>query len=392
MMTPKQRMVTAFRHGVPDRVPVSPDISNMIPCRLTGKPFWDIYLYRDPPLQVAYVEAVKYFGFDGFYFTILGGHAVGKARAGPWLYWPDSWKTVEERKEERAIIVRKMVETPLGALYWEKLYRIDDPPCNTHSPIVDREQDFAKVKWLLEEEWQWEKKYHDYRLIGDLCSFGTGTYLPIDWWMSLREGGISQMIFDCMDAPQFMEQVFRFYTEHEIERLKVHLRAKPTPDVVGIQGSASSFSVISPIIFRQYNLLFLKEVTRLCQKAGVPSHLHVCGRSKGIVEMVYQETDLNVMEPLERPPGGDVDLKEAKRRFKDKLVLKGNVNTFQTMFRGTPKEVEEEALRCIEAAASGGGFILATGDQCPRDTPDENIFALIETARKFGKYEGKNKI
>ncbi len=172
----------------------------------------------------------------------------------------------------------------------------------------------------------------------------------------------------------------------------MHLRAKPTPDVVGIQGSASSFSVISPIIFRQYNLLFLKEVTRLCQKAGVPSHLHVCGRSKGIVEMVYQETDLNVMEPLERPPGGDVDLKEAKRRFKDKLVLKGNVNTFQTMFRGTPKEVEEEALRCIEAAASGGGFILATGDQCPRDTPDENIFALIETARKFGKYEGKNKI
>jgi len=379
-------MVTAFRHGIPDRVPVSPDLSNMIPCRLTGKPFWDIYLYRDPPLQVAYVEAVKYFGFDGLYFTIPGGRAIGEARAGPWLLWPDSWKTVEERKEEKVIVVKRTVETPLGELYWERLYPIDSPPCDTLKPIVERERDFAKVKWLLEEEWEWEEEYHDYGLIGDLGSFGTGTYLPIDWWVNLRQGGPTQTIFDCMDVPQFLDDVFRLYTEHEISRLKAHLKANPTPDEVAIQGSASSLSMISPAIFRRHNLPFLQEVTRLCREAGLPSHLHVCGHSNAIVEMVYEETDLDVMEPLERPPGGDVDLKKVKERFGDKLVLKGNVNTFQAMLGGTPQEVEEEALRCIEAAAPGGGFILATGDQCPRDTPDENIFALIETARKYGQY------
>jgi hypothetical protein len=358
----------------------------MIPCRLTGKPFWDIYLYRDPPLQVAYVEAVKYFGFDGLYFTIPGGRAIGEARAGPWLLWPDSWKTVEERKEEKVIVVKRTVETPLGELYWERLYPIDSPPCDTLKPIVERERDFAKVKWLLEEEWEWEEEYHDYGLIGDLGSFGTGTYLPIDWWVNLRQGGPTQTIFDCMDVPQFLDDVFRLYTEHEISRLKAHLKANPTPDEVAIQGSASSLSMISPAIFRRHNLPFLQEVTRLCREAGLPSHLHVCGHSNAIVEMVYEETDLDVMEPLERPPGGDVDLKKVKERFGDKLVLKGNVNTFQAMLGGTPQEVEEEALRCIEAAAPGGGFILATGDQCPRDTPDENIFALIETARKYGQY------
>jgi len=42
-MTSKERMLTAFRNQQPDIVPVSPDISNMIPAKLTGKPFWDIY-------------------------------------------------------------------------------------------------------------------------------------------------------------------------------------------------------------------------------------------------------------------------------------------------------------------------------------------------------------
>jgi uroporphyrinogen decarboxylase len=37
-------------------------------------------------------------------------------------------------------------------------------------------------------------------------------------------------------------------------------------------------------------------------------------------------------------------------------------------------------------AAEEGGFILSTGDQCGRDTPDENMHAMIETAREYGIY------
>ena len=38
---------------------------------------------------------------------------------------------------------------------------------------------------------------------------------------------------------------------------------------------------------------------------------------------------------------------------------------------------------CIGA---GGGFILSTGDQCGRDTPDANILKLVEVARTYGRY------
>jgi len=48
-MTSKERMLVAMTGGQPDMVPVAPDMSNTIPCKLTGKPFWDIYLYQALP-------------------------------------------------------------------------------------------------------------------------------------------------------------------------------------------------------------------------------------------------------------------------------------------------------------------------------------------------------
>ena len=58
-LTSRERMLVAIRNQEPDVVPVAPDMSNMIPCRLTGKPFWDVYLHEDPPLwkgQIALQE------------------------------------------------------------------------------------------------------------------------------------------------------------------------------------------------------------------------------------------------------------------------------------------------------------------------------------------------
>ena len=44
-MTSRERLMRVLKGEIPDHVPVAPDTSNMIPARLTGKPFWDIYLY-----------------------------------------------------------------------------------------------------------------------------------------------------------------------------------------------------------------------------------------------------------------------------------------------------------------------------------------------------------
>ena len=56
------------------------------------------------------------------------------------------------------------------------------------------------------------------------------------------------------------------------------------------------------------------------------------------------------------------------------------------MLQGSVEEVVNASRQAIDDAAEGGRFILSTGDQCGRDTPFENIYAMIETARTYGKY------
>lgn len=102
--------------------------------------------------------------------------------------------------------------------------------------------------------------------------------------------------------------------------------------------------------------------------------------------MAAEETDLSSINPLEPPPMGDCDLARVKKAFGKKLSLMGNLHTTDMMLRGSSKDVERAAKQAIDDAAEGGGFILSTGDQCSRDTPNEHIFAMIEIARTYGRY------
>jgi len=45
-----------------------------------------------------------------------------------------------------------------------------------------------------------------------------------------------------------------------------------------------------------------------------------------------------------------------------------------------------ESLAAMLDAGEDGGFILSTGDQCGRDTPDINIRTMVDTAKEFGYY------
>lgn len=193
-----------------------------------------------------------------------------------------------------------------------------------------------------------------------------------------------QALRDFYEQPELMRQVQEYYFDFVDRMLDRVLPSRP--DEILINGSSSSLSLSSPAIYRQYDLPIIQRIAGKCRQTGVICHQHTCGRSRLIVEINYHETEINVMEPLERPPGGDVDLAEVKRKFGDKFCLKGNVNTFETMLNGTAADVMREARACIDAAAAGGGFILATGDQCGRDTPDENLFALVEVAKTYGRY------
>jgi uroporphyrinogen decarboxylase len=378
-MSSKERMMTSFRLGEPDMIPVSPDVSNMFPCKYTGKPFWQIYLTNDPPLWRAYLELLKLFKFDGWVDGSQSMFDLIKLNSN--LKFKVDFTEIDPTK----IDIKATVGTPKGELTTIMRFPKREPPWTLKGLIENPEADFEKLKELIWDPWRRNKATFQeiYKNIGNRGVVFDGFPIFSEFWHSVR-GKTEKEIMDHYEYPGLMKELLKIL----IDLMKEQAHASCTnlnPDEVVIGGSCASLSVSSPKIFREFNLPVVKEVAKICREYDIPCHLHVCGKSRAIVDMVA-DTDLNVMEPLERPPSGDINLAEVKTKYGRKLCLKGNIHTIETMLHGTEKTVEQEVKRCIRDAGEGGGYVLSTGDQVPHMTPEKNFIALIKSGRKWGRY------
>jgi len=377
-MTSRERMVTAFLNRKPDMVPVSPDISNMIPARLTGKPFWAIYLYNDPPLESAYVEAVKYFGFDGW-------SDKGELRIIPRGEAVTREDRILEQTEER-VVVERVHHTPAGDLDEVIAFPRDVPPTKLRKMVKNLAEDLPRLAYLYPAEFETDDRplRQHMAALGELGAVGGTVCLPgMPTFCDLFEGSLEGATFAYHDHPQEFAALVQMVHDHTVAYARAILAARPDFLLLGASGL---LTLQSPKMVRQISVATIKALTSMAKEAGIPSHLHACGKQAWLVELCATETDLSSIEPLEEPPMGDCDLAGIKQRWGHLIALKGNLHTTCVMAHGTPDDVERAARNAIDAAAEGGGFVLSTGDQCGADTPDANIFRLVEAARGYGRY------
>lgn len=370
-------MLLAMRNLQPDRVPVAPDFSNMIPARLTGKPFWEVYYFRDPPLWQAYIDAVKYFGTDGWF-------TEGDMQ----FHYPrEYYEAVEDiRKTHERWVVRRRCILNRYPYQKETTYYFADSPTETEKPIKDLQRDCALIRnWFTPPTGYNPSILRQQRQeLGELGVFGISIGYPgFQHWFSLFQGGLQDLVYWYYDQHELIAEMRELHEEQALAQMAMILEARP--DFVLLSGSGT-ITLQSPSIARELSLPTIQKLTHMASQAGVPTMLHSCGKQRVLAQWCAQETDLNCINPLEVPPMGDCDLGEIKKMYGDKLALMGNLHTSQVMLFGSPADVEGAARQAIDAAGAGGGFILSTGDQCGRDTPDANIFKLVEVAKTYGRY------
>lgn len=392
-------MMVAMRGQVPDRVPVCPDISNMIPAVGTGKPFWDIYFFESPSLGSAYLDTIGRLDMDGWY---LYGHVKGGNDQFPLesdlvglaydaffvpadLVRKQTRKLDDDRMEESV-----WVETPLGELDITTVCFRNAPPWDTRNLVKDLHRDWPRLRWLMGESWHWDSACADQGLVGDRAVYGLQVHTFIDFWDGVRDGQSDQVIMDFYDDREFMDEVFAYYKTFTLARVRGLIAAGV--DEILVQGSNSSMSLINPELYDRYVLPLNIEVSRVTKELDCIGHLHTCGRSSYVVESNMERATFDVIEPLEKPPGGDVDLADVKRRLGGRVALKGNVRTSGPLLTGTPEEVEQEVIETLRAAGQGGGFILSTGDQVGGNTPIENLEMLISTGHRYGRYDAEGNL
>ena len=373
-MTSRERLITALKLGVPDRVPVTPDLSNMIPCRYTGKPFWEIYVNQNPPLWKARLDVDRKFYFDTILNTGL--------ESGP--EDPES-ETKILSKEEDQWTVERIIHAKKGDLTTRTIYPRHKSPWVVKPLITDPETETDALLSTLTDPWKKDASAYEKvrKRLGDGGITAAGTAVPLAWWLYSRRR-LDTSVLDFYDRLPLVERAMQIYEEWALEFLKATCE-RIHPDLIMFSGSVASMSVVSPDLYRRYAFPFLRRASELARSRGVYTGVHMCGKSKDALSMIA-EAGIDLIEPLEAVPGGDINLPEVKSQFGNTMCLKGNINTFQTLVRGTPEKIEAEVKQCIEDASAGGGFILSTGDQVAVDTPEENLVSLQESAKTHGVY------
>ena len=75
-------------------------------------------------------------------------------------------------------------------------------------------------------------------------------------------------------------------------------------------------------------------------------------------------------------------MRAVRENLQDRVAFNGNVHTVETLIRGTPEDVKREVAEIKTAFAGSARLIIGTGDQVGRETPEENIRAMVEEGKR----------
>lgn len=145
---------------------------------------------------------------------------------------------------------------------------------------------------------------------------------------------------------------------------------------IGIDGliiadPVGSSTMVSPKFYKEFVLPFLK---RLIGKLSGPVILHVCGDTQPILPLMV-ETGARFLS-LDQC----MDLRLARQIIGDRCGIGGNVDPI-ILLNGTPEDVRQETLRCLEMGGKKG-YLLMAGCAVPAETPFENLKAMIDVAKR----------
>ena len=338
MPTPRERVMAAVDLKSADAaVPVVPQIT-YANARLTGISFEDGM--RDPEkMAKALVAGYRAFGYDGIY--------VG---------WESSFNLAAEAMGCTLRPGGGGIPSVSGGI-------VNGPDDLGKVLAADPERDgrlplHLKALELVRSE-----------VGGDVPLF---RYVPGPLTLAGLLRGQDRFLGDLIRNPDLIRELLKLATA--ASRRFAAAVAERGADVVVVADPMASSSVISPKMFEQFALPYIREVLAEARGAGCVPSLHVCGRTGPILRKMA-ETGARIVE-LDYA----VDLKAAKEEIGRAVCIEGNVDPVSILLHGRPEDVEKEARDCVSKAGQGGGLILSSGCEVPLDTPAENIRALVSAS------------
>lgn len=130
---------------------------------------------------------------------------------------------------------------------------------------------------------------------------------------------------------------------------------------------------ISPRMFRELCLPFMRERVNHLKKFHEHVLLHSCGRNIDLVDM-YIESGICCYQSLQTTAGMNIDI--LKNRFGGRISFWGGIS-LEVLIGGTTDDARKEVRNALEQG-NGGGFILGPSHSIAYGTKYDNFMALLD--------------
>jgi MtaA/CmuA family methyltransferase len=343
VMTSLERVMTTVRHQVPDRVPV--DLHNFLAAvRHAGLPM-DEALQDGEMIAESQLRSWKDFGHD---VLLVENGVIAEAQA--------CGCEAEYRPNQPPDLLTHILADGL-----ERVADLKVPDPFTTHPMCE----VLKAVRILSRE------------VGDrVFIMGRADQGPAALYGALR--GYEQFIIDLEldEQPELVRQTLDYCR-------RVHQRYAEALKEAGAHGTSmggAGVDLIGPRLHRTFCHPYARDVIQAVGVEGFPYSLHICGDSTLILDDMVA-TGAQFLELDYK-----TDMRVAKEKLRGRATFMGNINPVLLWGATSPADVDAAAREAIEILAPGGGFILGPGCALSLDTPDDNVHALVEAARKYGRY------
>ena len=192
-----------------------------------------------------------------------------------------------------------------------------------------------------------------------------------------------EFLCNVIEEPEFISELIKMQVDVQLqlaeECYKRGARVCYTGDDFAYVGGPN----IDPDTFRE---IFYPELCRVIggfKEIGFHVIKHTDGKLDTLLDMII-DSGIDCLDPIDRLAG--MDLGDIKRRFGDRIAVKGNVDCAGVLVSGTVEETIAQTKECLEIGTAGYGYILSSSNSIHSSVKPENYKAMLDTWRKYRDY------
>ncbi|HPA44739.1 MAG TPA: uroporphyrinogen decarboxylase family protein [bacterium] len=370
-MTSKERMMRALHREKPDRLPVT--IHQWQQFHL------DHYMGGVDPLT-----AFQMTGMDAAiqYFEAMGQFWIPNAEQYivQTPQWREEIEVIDPNPNNK--ILHHTITTPEGVLTYKTGGNLKTTWITEY--LVKRHEDIELIrKYMPVAKLDRAKIAAAYDEVGDagiLRGFVWGDQAGC-WQHACCLIETDRLILETEDHPDWVHAFLKILLEKKLQFIEESLKGAKF-DLIETGGGASSDTLISPRLHREFCLPYDREIHRAVHNTGHICTYHTCGGMMHILDLIL-ENETDVSETLSPPGmGGNItDLRKVVDVYGGRVAMIGGMDQLNVLTHGTPAQIRAEVLRLFEGFGRDGGYILSASDHF-FETPPENLRIYADAARE----------